>query len=69
MCQHLYDFKSSIDLRDTILIHTLDTVLTLLFYFRILRTRDLELLKGCDIVVDVGGEYNPASHRYDHHQR
>jgi hypothetical protein len=22
-----------------------------------------------DIVVDVGGEYDPARHRYDHHQR
>ena len=32
---------------------------------RILRTRDPALLKGCDIVVDVGEEYNPVAHRYD----
>merc|ERR1712000_8586 len=24
---------------------------------------------GCDIVVDVGGKYEPERHRYDHHQR
>lgn len=36
---------------------------------RIVRTRDPALLRECDIVVDVGGEYNPSTHRYDHHQR
>lgn len=35
----------------------------------VLRTRDNELLKNCDIVVDVGGEYNPETHRFDHHQK
>jgi hypothetical protein len=35
----------------------------------IIRTRDENVLKTCDIVVDVGGKYEPASHRYDHHQR
>ncbi|KAL1767658.1 UPF0160 protein MYG1, mitochondrial [Sigmodon hispidus] len=35
----------------------------------IVRTRDPEKLASCDIVVDVGGEYNPQRHRYDHHQR
>ncbi|XP_028396435.1 UPF0160 protein MYG1, mitochondrial-like [Dendronephthya gigantea] len=35
----------------------------------ILRTREENLLKTCDIVVDVGGKYEPSSHRYDHHQR
>lgn len=34
----------------------------------IMRTRDLEALKGADVVVDVGGVYDPATHRYDHHQ-
>lgn len=33
------------------------------------RTRDPEVLATADIVVDVGAEYNPATHRYDHHQR
>ena len=35
----------------------------------IVRTRDMEVLKTCDIVVDVGGEYDSSKHRYDHHQR
>ncbi|XP_016410355.1 MYG1 exonuclease isoform X2 [Sinocyclocheilus rhinocerous] len=35
----------------------------------ILRSRDASLLKQCDVVVDVGGEYDPAQQRYDHHQR
>lgn len=33
------------------------------------RTRDASLLDQCDIVVDVGGVYDPQRHRYDHHQR
>lgn len=36
---------------------------------RVVRTRDPSVLETCDIVVDVGGEYDPARHRYDHHQR
>jgi len=36
---------------------------------RITRSRDPELLKDCDVVVDVGGVYDPSTHRYDHHQR
>ncbi|XP_067884605.1 UPF0160 protein MYG1, mitochondrial [Heterodontus francisci] len=35
----------------------------------IVRTRDPKLLGGCDVVVDVGGVYDPGRHRYDHHQR
>ena len=35
----------------------------------VLRTRNPELLAKCDIVVDVGAVYDPATHRYDHHQR
>ncbi|XP_058029153.1 MYG1 exonuclease isoform X1 [Ahaetulla prasina] len=35
----------------------------------IIRTRDPQLLSSCDVVVDVGGEYDPQKHRYDHHQR
>ncbi|XP_059393175.1 UPF0160 protein MYG1, mitochondrial [Carassius carassius] len=35
----------------------------------ILRSRDASLLKQCDVVVDVGGEYDPSQQRYDHHQR
>ncbi|XP_047510826.1 MYG1 exonuclease [Pieris napi] len=35
----------------------------------IVRTRDLEKLKTCDIVVDVGAEFDHERKRYDHHQR
>ncbi|XP_043481688.1 MYG1 exonuclease isoform X1 [Leptopilina heterotoma] len=35
----------------------------------IIRSRDPDVLKTCDIVVDVGGEYDPTKHRYDHHMR
>ncbi|XP_033120510.1 UPF0160 protein MYG1, mitochondrial-like [Anneissia japonica] len=35
----------------------------------IVRTRDKVVLDECDIVVDVGGVYDPSNHRYDHHQR
>lgn len=35
----------------------------------ILRTRDQKLLDTCDIVVDVGGVFDPKTHRYDHHQK
>jgi uncharacterized UPF0160 family protein len=34
----------------------------------LIRTRDATKLADCDIVVDVGGVYDPATHRYDHHQ-
>lgn len=33
------------------------------------RTRDEAVLKTQDVVVDVGGIYDTATHRYDHHQR
>ena len=36
---------------------------------QVLRTRDMSLLNQCDIVVDVGGEYNASSFRFDHHQK
>lgn len=35
----------------------------------IVRTRDPNLLDTCDIVVDVGGVFDPSKHRYDHHQK
>lgn len=35
----------------------------------LVRTRDPALLATCHTVVDVGGEYDPSRHRYDHHQR
>lgn len=35
----------------------------------VIRTRDPTILDSCDIVVDVGGVYDPSTNRYDHHQR
>lgn len=35
----------------------------------IIRTRDPLELDKCDVVVDVGGQYDPVRNRYDHHQR
>lgn len=36
---------------------------------RLVRTRDPKLLETCHTVVDVGGEYDAARNRFDHHQR
>jgi uncharacterized UPF0160 family protein len=36
---------------------------------RILRTRNDDLLKLCDIVCDVGSTFDPAQNLFDHHQR
>ncbi|XP_071099258.1 MYG1 exonuclease-like [Haliotis cracherodii] len=35
----------------------------------IVRTRDAAVLDTCDIVVDVGGVFDTAKNRFDHHQR
>lgn len=35
---------------------------------QVIRTRNLELLDTCDIVVDVGAKYEPPKY-FDHHQR
>nr|CAB3226512.1 UPF0160 protein MYG1, mitochondrial-like [Phallusia mammillata] len=35
----------------------------------IIRTRDPAVLAECDIVVDVGGVYDPEKNLFDHHQR
>ncbi|KAL7414459.1 GAMM1 protein [Mrakia frigida] len=35
----------------------------------VVRSRDPAALDACDIVVDVGGVYDDAARRYDHHQR
>lgn len=37
--------------------------------FKLIRTRDQALISQADIVVDVGGEYDPETGRFDHHQR
>jgi uncharacterized UPF0160 family protein len=35
---------------------------------KIVRTRDLSVIDTCEYVCDVGGIYNPAYKRFDHHQ-
>ena len=35
---------------------------------KIYRTRDPKVLANCDYVCDVGGVYEPAQRRFDHHQ-
>ena len=35
----------------------------------LVRSRDPSKLETCDVVVDVGGIYDPARNRFDHHQR
>lgn len=37
--------------------------------FDFIRTRDPALISAADIVFDVGGVYDPAGRRYDHHMR
>ncbi|EUB59187.1 UPF0160 protein MYG1, mitochondrial [Echinococcus granulosus] len=34
----------------------------------LVRSRDPARLQDCDVVFDVGGEFDPDRHRYDHHQ-
>jgi len=37
--------------------------------FKLIRTRDLEVIAAADIVIDVGGVHDPDTDRFDHHQR
>lgn len=34
----------------------------------VIRTRDMDVINSADYVVDVGGVYDPATNRFDHHQ-
>uniref|UniRef100_H2YVQ9 Uncharacterized protein n=1 Tax=Ciona savignyi TaxID=51511 RepID=H2YVQ9_CIOSA len=35
----------------------------------VVRTRDMDIIEKCDVVVDVGGIHDHERCRYDHHQR
>ena len=35
----------------------------------VVRSRNMEILKQCDVVCDVGGEYNLSTLRFDHHMK
>jgi uncharacterized UPF0160 family protein len=37
--------------------------------FWMVRSRNYEILNKADLVCDVGGIYDPATHRYDHHMK
>lgn len=37
--------------------------------FKVIRTRNLALIQQADVVIDVGGIYDPETDRFDHHQR
>ncbi|VAW13233.1 hypothetical protein MNBD_BACTEROID05-267 [hydrothermal vent metagenome] len=37
--------------------------------YEIIRTRDPEVMKTGDFIVDVGGEYDQHNNRFDHHQK
>ena len=36
---------------------------------KVVRSRDMNVLNECNIVIDVGGTYDHSKLRYDHHQR
>lgn len=36
--------------------------------FEIIRSRDMEVIRSADYVVDVGGVYDQETNRFDHHQ-
>ena len=40
------------------------------FYIKYVnRSRDPKELDTCNVVVDVGGVYEPENNRFDHHQK
>jgi uncharacterized UPF0160 family protein len=44
-------------------------LLALYPYAEVVRTRDAAVLAACDVLVDVGGTFDSAKGRFDHHQR
>ena len=45
-------------------------MLSILFPVELFRTRDQDVINNTDaIVYDIGGEFNPARRRFDHHQK
>jgi uncharacterized UPF0160 family protein len=54
---------------EALAVHMLRTHIPAYASAKLVRTRDPALLATCHTVVDVGGEYDAAKNRYDHHQR
>lgn len=44
-------------------------MLSYMFDFETIRSRNSVTIDSADILVDVGGEYNPVTLRFDHHQK
>jgi len=53
---------------DVFAVATLELVLEKDFTVEVVRTRDPNIIRGADYVVDVGEVYDPESKRFDHHQ-
>ena len=54
---------------EVLAVHMLTTHVPTFRGASVVRSRDPAVLSRADIVVDVSAVYDPASHRYDHHQR
>lgn len=54
---------------EALAVHMLRTHIPRYHNAKLVRTRDPAVLATCDTVLDVGGEYDAAHNRYDHHQR
>jgi uncharacterized UPF0160 family protein len=54
---------------EALAVHMLRTHIPAYANARLVRTRDPATLATCHTVVDVGGEYDAATNRFDHHQR
>ena len=57
--------------------HHLDELMGIMFYawsqkkglvFKVIRSRDPEVLKQCNVLIDVGGIYDIEAEKFDHHQ-
>ena len=82
--ENIEDFKKFKEInKDAIIIgthsgtfHSDEVLSTLLLKYHpnfeksiIIRTRNNEILKQCNIIVDVGGIIDPKSYRFDHHMK
>lgn len=53
---------------DVFAVAVLDMVFEKKYKIKVVRTRDMEIIKKADMVVDIGGEYEPDKGKFDHHQ-
>jgi len=50
-------------------VFSIATLRSLFPTFTLIRTRDMNVINEADLVIDVGGIYDPDTGRFDHHQR